>query len=334
MAVRTQGLETLLAQLSTDSERYFGDKGAVLEPVSRIERPFSTLLRFRVQAAGRDFHAFLKVFKAKTSSQEEVDTLKRWVEREFRATERLHVALSGRPGLTALRPIAMFPAQLALVTEEVQGETFDKPVHRALWGRAAAADVEAVSEGVGAWVRTYQQVTAVEGLLSLQERRDYLDVRLRQMAGHALTHAERDRALRLFDDLAAQVPASELGLVAIHADLSPTNILAGPHGEVTILDFAMAKTGARHHDVAHLYLHFDRLHWRPHVRRGLIERIKAALLRGYDPALAPSDPLFAIMLLQHAACYVAQFPPRGGLLAPVHRFILARRWNKSVSVAA
>ena len=77
-----------------------------------------------------------------------------------------------------------------------------------------------------------------------------------------LTAGDRALALRVFDQLAARVSLPAPPLVAIHADLTPTNIIVGTDGRVTILDFAMAKSGARHHDVSHLFFHFDRLSWR------------------------------------------------------------------------
>lgn len=335
MRERTHGLEPVLAELAADPQRYFGDSSARIDPVTRMDRPFSTLLRLRVHAAGRESYAFLKVFKTRTSADAEVEQMRRWVEREFRATDRLHRALDGRQGLTAVRPLAVFPERLALVTEEVQGCTFDGVIRRALWGRGPAGEVEALAERVGAWVRTYQEVTDVEGSLSLVERREYLDVRLRFLTGTVLTPADRDGALRLFDALSSRVDPARLGLVGIHADLSPTNILIGAGGEVTILDFAMAKTGARYHDVSHLFLHFDRLRWRPHVRRGLAGRMQAALLRGYDTSLQSSEPLFALMLLQHAACYVALLAERdAGPLRPAYHALLRRRWTHSIGTPA
>ena len=63
MPLRTDGFERLLSALSGDSQQYFGDPNAILEPVARLERPFSALLRLRVLASGRESHAFLKVFR-------------------------------------------------------------------------------------------------------------------------------------------------------------------------------------------------------------------------------------------------------------------------------
>lgn len=326
------GFETLLATLRSGAEQFFGDARAIIQPTARIQRPFSALLRLRIDADGRQFGAFLKVSRPRRPGEEGVEQIQRWVVREYDATVNLHEALKGRPGLTAVRPIAMFPDELALLTEEVVGERFDRVVRRALWGREPIEAVEQVAERIGEWIRTYQRVTEVEGTLSLAERREYLDVRLRQLTGDVITPADREHALKRGDDLAPRVSHADLGLVAIHADLNPTNILVGTGGAVTILDFAMAKTGARYHDIAHLFLHMERLRWRPHPRRSLVGSLQAAVLRGYDETLTPSDPLFGLMLLQHAACYISQLAERDlGVFRPPYRALLKHRWNKSLS---
>src|SRR4051794_40362103 len=117
------GFEPVLAALSAGADQYFGDAGAAIEPVERHERPFSALLRVRVRAQGVATYAFIKTFKLRRSGPEEVAQLRRFVEREYRATRRLHEAFAGKPGLNALRPLAVLPEHLTIVTEQVQGRT-------------------------------------------------------------------------------------------------------------------------------------------------------------------------------------------------------------------
>jgi serine/threonine protein kinase len=323
----TADFEPALAMLAAGSEEYFGEAGAALEPLERLERPFSALLRFRIRAAGRESFAFLKVFRPRRQDAEELAQLRRFVEREYRATRRLHDAFGTKPGLTALRPIALFPEHLAIVTEEVEGRTLEHVLRQSLWGQPSRERTLAVAERIGAWVRTYQDVTPVEGDLSLEERREYLDVRLQKLLGDVLTPADRAGTLDLFDQLASRVDRPE-PLIAIHADLNPTNILVGTDGRVTILDFAMAKSGARHHDLSHLCFHLERLRWR-RVMPGHVLAVQRALLRGFDPAASTKDPLFALMLLQHAVCHVAQLAERNvGTLRPAYRTLMKYRWQK------
>ncbi len=193
MTLPTDGFAPLLTALAAGSQQYFGDSHAILEPVARLDRPFSNLLRLRVTAGGRESHAFLKVFKPQRSTPEELAKLRSYAEREFSATKSLYDAIDTRSGLTALRPVALFVEDMAIVTEEVAGTGFDRVLRDALWGRQTVAPIDAVAERIGAWVRTYQRVIEVEGELSLDERREYLDLRLRKLMDAAGPHCDSTR---------------------------------------------------------------------------------------------------------------------------------------------
>lgn len=330
MSVRTDDFEPVLAALAAGAQQYFGDAGAIVEPVARFERKFSALLRLRVKAGGRDSHAFAKVFKPRFSTPEELAALRRWVEREFSASKRLHEALHPQQGLSTLRPVAVFPDDLAIVTEEVVGTTFERMLRDALWGRRVAAPPDLVAERIGAWIRTYQTVIEAEGVLDLSERREYLDVRLNRLAAAgAFSDADAAAVHEKFDALRSEIGTGVQPLVAIHADLNPGNILVSDGGDVTVLDFSMAKVGARFHDLSHLYMHLEFVRWRPRLKAGIISAAQTALLRGYDPASSPSDPLFQLLLLQHLVCHVALLAERpSGPLDPAVRWFVRRRWAK------
>jgi len=333
--VNCQGFDPLLKQLADGAGQYFGDASAAILPVARLERPFSSLLRLRVATSRGVFHAFLKVFKPRLATEDELAQLRRWVLREFNATARLHESVSGRHGLSAVRPIAVFPDRLALITEEVVGQPLDEVLRDGLRGRPIPAPLTTIARNIGAWTAMYQQVTPTTGLLSLAERRDYLDVRLRALtAAGVLPATEYSEVLARFDDLAPRVDDASLRLVAIHADLCPANVFIGDGGAVTVLDFAMAKTGARFHDIAHLYMHLQ-MH-RSHLRgldigrgsrgAGTLAAMNDALLAGFDEGTTAGDPLFRLMLLQHVVCHVAQLAQGSGVLQPARRWRARRRW--------
>jgi hypothetical protein len=236
--------------------------------------------------------------------------------------------------MTTMRPIAVFPDEMAIVTEEVAGVTFDRLLRDALWGRRLPMPVELIAERIGTWVRTYQTVIDVEGILVLEDRRRYLDDRLRKLAATTvLTEAERQRVLDRFDELAAQIVPQSQPLVAIHADLCPSNILISEGGGVAILDFAMAKAGCRFHDLSHLHMHLEFLRWRPRLKSGVVSHVQTALLRGYAAEALEHDPLFRLMLLQHVVCHIAQLLERpSSALDPAHRWFVRRRWAKCARI--
>jgi hypothetical protein len=64
-----------------------------------------------------------------------------------------------------------------------------------------------------------------------------------------------------------------------------------------------------------VYFHLKLLAGKHPRRRGSIEALQRAMLAGYRPDLSTADPLFRLMLLQHAVCHVAllaerRFPDR------------------------
>jgi hypothetical protein len=190
------------------------------------------------------------------------------------------------------------------------------------------APLPEIAARVGEWIRTYQAVTAAEGTWAIDERREYLDVRLRRLVAATVIPAEeREAVLAVFDGLAAAIGNGDRALTAIHADLCPPNILVAPDGQVTILDFAMAKTGARLHDLSHLYLHLEFQSWRPRPHRGMMAETKRRLLDGYQPGLTPDDPVFRLFLLQHTVCHVALLSEQAaGALQPARLWLARRRW--------
>jgi hypothetical protein len=330
----TEGFRPVLDALAADAERYFGDPRAAIEPVARLERPYSALLRLRVTAAGGGSHVFLKRYKPRPAvAYERPMEMSQVVEAEFAATLRLHTALAARPGLGAPRPIAVLPEHLAIVTEEVVGTSFDRVLRAEGWGLRPSPMLGAIAGRIGAWVREYQRAVAASGVLSLADQREYVDERLRHITPRILTAEDRAQALGLFDTLAAGVSRASQPLVAIHADLCPGNILVTAAGDVSVLDFAMVQSGTQYHDVAHLFMHLERLKARPRLRSAFVSTFQSALLRACHGFGPQPDPLFRLMLLQHAVCHVTQLADSGGgRLEPLLRGLIRRRWYACLAV--
>jgi hypothetical protein len=178
------------------------------------------------------------------------------------------------------------------------------------------------------WLRGYQSIGAGQSSISLADRREYLDLRLRQLEGRALSAAERAATLARFDRLAAEIGTATVPAVRIHADLTPRNIVIDDRLRVTALDFTMAKDGPAHHDVSHLYLHMELMANRHRARAADIRAFQAGLLQADGSRSLIDDPLFKLMLMQHSVCHVALIAEkRLPLLDAVYRWFLRRRWR-------
>jgi Ser/Thr protein kinase RdoA (MazF antagonist) len=332
MAHLLAGFEPVIADLTAGATDYFGTAGAVLEPVRRVDGPFSSVLRVRVSAGGASSFAFIKILKPRDDSTDELARIGRFLDREYRSTLAFHRAVAQDTEIGALRPIACFPQHRAVVTEEVPGEQLNDLLHRS---GEASPGLLAVARRVGRWVRAYQQSMTTDAVVDLSERRAYLDDRLRALTGSILSADERTSMLRTFDGIVAEIGRPTLPAVPIHADLTPGNIMVGADGRVTVLDFTMAKTGPSTHDLSHVYFHLALRAARRPARAGMYAAVQEAMLAGYAPSLSAAEPLFRLLLWQHAVCHIAMLAERrvpiGGA---AYRWFIRRRWQTCARIAA
>jgi aminoglycoside phosphotransferase (APT) family kinase protein len=213
-------------------------------------------------------------------------------------------------GLAAVRPIACFPEELVLVTMRARGETLGTVLkQQATWWPAMTtlADLERTLARVGTWLRVFQATGTGARPFSLEGMREYVDVRLRRLVGMPLARVSeeaRSRILAYFDERAGQVGPADLQQVPVHGDIAPSNILV-ERGGVTVLDFAMVTAGGKYHDVARLFTQLEFLTRKPKFRPAVIVRLQGALLEAFEPGLQPANPLFALFVLQHRLCHLA-----------------------------
>jgi len=314
----------VLEALKSDPSTVFGQPGAKVEILNRVNGQFSTVQRVRIQTPTGSTTAYAKILKPYSDTADELAGVERRLRREYNATAALYQALQQDAEIGAVRPIALLANHLALVTEEVPGRPFGELLAEA---NHITEALLAVARRVGAWTRIYQSLGGSQGAVALAERRTYLDTRLQKLEGRVISPPERQAVLSIFDALAAQLGTPEVAAVPIHADLTPMNIIVGPNGRIAVLDFTMAKFGTLHHDVSHVYFHLEMMGARQR-KREMMRALQQALLAGFSPALSADDPLFRLMLMQHGVCHVAQLAARRIPVVDVlYRLFLRRRWQ-------
>ena len=278
-----------------------------MEPTGEVNGRFSRVLRLRVEAGGRVSTVFVKRYEARSGTPDEEVRFRRYVEREFGRTMSARECATASAGVA--RPIACLPDQFAIVTEGAAGIGLERLFKRLAILRTPSAGerVARALGGVASWLRHFQAGVPVEKT-RVRDYRRYLDVRLQELAANGrgrFTESDRAAALAFFDDQWARVRPEDLTLVPIHGDLCPSNILVSIDG-VTVIDLGMSTDGTRYHDLAHMFLHVKLAGRRLRLGRRSLDRLETALLRAFDASLTPDAPLFRIMLLQHAICYLAQ----------------------------
>jgi tRNA A-37 threonylcarbamoyl transferase component Bud32 len=297
--------------LIEQSERYFGQAGIIVEPLVLADREAAQVLRVRLRIPGTsDRHVFVKLFKPRGPSPEAREFMRARVLKDFAVTSQIHEALREYSDLSAVRPVACFPDDLVLVTEEAPGEPLHVVLDRyATWqpDSRTLEHLTHVARRIGVWLKTFQEIERVNRRITLDDMREYLDVRLRRLAQNPkgrFSEEQRMAVLSYFDSKGRDVRAADLDEVSVHGDIAPSNILV--NGEkIVVLDFAMACTGGMYFDVARLFTQLEFLKAKPKFRPQVVAKLQSAMLNGFNPSLCPDHPLFQLFELQHVICHIA-----------------------------
>jgi hypothetical protein len=314
----------VLEQLREESHRFFNSDSVAIEPLNRMERQGSRLLRVRISTDSASFLAYIKLYNADGLSPAWVEWMRERGVRDFETTQRVHLLMQSVPGISTLRPIAFLPDHLAVVTEEVHGRTLGQLLtERAGWyqERESIDELCTVMARIGVWLRTVQTLDVPNARFSLDGMREYLDVRLVRLVGTGgLSAQERSGILKFFDQRRADVADADLREVVIHGDLSPSNVMISGTN-VTVLDFEMWRTGSVFHDISRLYHQIELRKLKPWFRPAAIDRLLDATLAGFDSTLQPDRPLFELLTVQHVVNKLTKLTTQ-----PVGRFSGAYCW--------
>lgn len=300
-----QVFEPILTRLCADTAEHFGTTAVRLVPVESQDRRFSYLLRVGVRGADDGEprpHLFVKVFKPRVIDGA-ADAMRERVIRDFETTRRVYASMRHSVDLGVVRPVACYPEHLAIVTEQVDGPTLLEFLNaQAKWfpGGPQRLALQETMARIGRWLRAFQSTALEGGYVTIAQLHEYADERLRHLAKRAarFTGGDRTRILRHLELLGPQVAPADLRAVAVHSDMSLGNIVVSG-GRIVVLDFAMAKTGTRLHDLTRLYLQLDLLGVKPHFRGVVVRRLQQALITGFDSSLTVDEPLFRFHLLLH-----------------------------------
>jgi serine/threonine protein kinase len=322
----------LLPLLAADVEAAYG-RGCRLAPLAVYERLYSHVLRVGIWHAGDDGpreHLFVKASKHKVVDGGPHGMRKR-VEKDFAVTKHVFDRMASGEFYGAVRPIACYPAYLAIVTEEVPGSTLlDVVENRLRWSLdpSRSAVLRDVFVAAGRWIRDFQE--PAPGSFSVAWIREYIDSRLQRIARATGQRGERlrDDVLRHVARIGARLPAEPAAAVTVHADLSPSNIMASGN-RVVVLDFAMARPGHPLQDVARLFTQLDLLALKPQFRQSAVRPLQHAVLRGFSDTLRPDDPAFRLQVLSQRINHLGSLSTKkyGAAEALYNRFIVWQHWR-------
>ena len=247
---------------------------------------------------------------------------------EFEILSRLHPSFEGVDGCSVPRPVAVLPEVDAYVMEFVDGYLMSEDLRfaRYLTSKAGFRKLANDYRLCGRWLRIFQEVTGgrrVAGPEAIESVTKRIDHRLRliQETGDPRCGKDfRKRVSNLVEDLATELPGSEVTLAGRHGDLGPWNILVN-RDEITVLDFFGYQEGPRSVDILKILVHFwfSSLHPLRSGRR--IAAFRDHFLEGYGPL--PEVPRAVVLLCEtmHRVCGV------GGVLS-----VRRSRWLNSIQL--
>ena len=222
---------------------------------------------------------------------------------EFNALSHLYERFRRVPGCSVVRPIAFFPEEMAVVTEEVEGENLHDLIKKMarLW--LAGSEVEVLSahcRACGVWLRHFQEFTIqpYQAMLPVRKIMEQLRSHLEVCIEMGLPRAESIHLMTFCEEQLRSVEGRDFPVVGEHPDFQPDNILLSPAG-VTVLDFTNFRYGSAYNDVARFLASLDFLQKNPLYPRGGVHTLIAAFLQGYGWRQNEMDAGLTVYLIRY-----------------------------------
>jgi aminoglycoside phosphotransferase (APT) family kinase protein len=309
----TTAVAQVLAQLIEEWPRYFPGASAAPRVVSvhYAPRRLSDIARAELATGAARVALYIKVHKHHVSTPERV---KQKARLEFETLQHLHAAMTAVPGGGVPRPIAFFPEEMAVVTEEVRGQNLYQLLKRTLRPYAGLADrraVEAHCAASGLWLRQFQAITRRDTRRSLREAGvlAHLVKDLDVCVSMGLARRHSLRLVRFCEDRLGPLDGQAFPMVGAHPDFQPDNVVASEDG-VSVLDFTSFGYGLPWGDVGRFVATIECLAKHPLYDRRKIGAFRVAFLRGYGVQGPEADVvlLYVVRFVVKAVGAVATWP--------------------------
>jgi hypothetical protein len=310
------GIEQVVAKLRSQAGELWPEAPPEDFRIARhFVRPYSNV--YRLQLAERSPAApprfiYAKLLSRRATFQSHPEKYVARLAAEFAIGRRLHAALGNAEEFGIVKPVAYYPEDLAMVTEEAPGAPLSNVItrHARLWPSAAKLDQLATHcRRAGQALAAIQQATREVSRYDPAELIEYIDVRMQRLleSGRVpFSAADRRQILRFLEAAIAAVPLEQLGLCGCHSDYAPFNVLAAAE-KITVADFTMFKPGSVYNDLTYFYHRLEGYLHKPVYRPQTIARLQEEFLRGYTAARGhdgharhiADDLLFKVFWIKH-----------------------------------
>lgn len=251
----------------------------------------STTVRLRLVAGHSARTVWVKLPRIK---QDNVELVVDRIHTEFSILEALSDHFRDRPDLGVVTPLAIVDEPLALITEEVPGETFQKVLVRgarlpaSLWRQSRLLTL---SRRCGEWLRRFHDTTRIaKGEAKWDETLSYCQRRLDLLVAEPQTGIDaktgesiRASLVRCIDEARA-LPGTVCGR---HNDFAGHNMIVTEGDGISVLDFSMFDQDSPAFDYFSFIHKMDVLRHDPFISASICDQLVRAFESGYGSA--PKD---------------------------------------------
>jgi hypothetical protein len=301
--------------------------------IDEIDCPYSHISRLTLECDGRSRIAYLKRPKMAGIVDE---AAKRRIIAEYQILERFSEQFAAHPQFSVVRPIAVFPDQLAVLMEAAPGISLMKLLGRgAKWySRGQSKMLERYCSLSGQWLREFQSSTRREGeQLNLKRLVGYCDARFDVLIAGRCAGIDQAFKARYEAGLRKRYQASKAEvdvIVGCHHDFSPHNIFVSAD-RVCVIDFGQFDHDSHLYDACRFWFQLECMKSSPFYRRSTIERLQDAFFSGYQMPVDPRHPAFELIVSAYFLSRLATLTrnglrrgPRGWVDRSLYRSCL--RW--------
>ena len=302
--------DELTSRLLVDVRAHYGlVKTPEISRIDPYQHPYSQTLRVELTTEQGVRTHYIKI-PSVTQGNETV--LKRRLTDEYNTLQTLTELFGKHESLFVVKPIALYPDLLALVTEAAHGPTLQKILSSdTKWYRIGKSK-ERMVEYVGLsadWLRHFHAATG-KGCeqFDAESLRDYCDVRLARMVAHPSGRVDeslRRTVCSYIKNVASTIPQDQNFIAHRHNDFAPHNMIVNETG-LHVLDFSMVDLGPTCFDVANFWHRLDVLKTSRLHSAALVSELQRLFLTRYG-RFEPSTPLIVLARLRYTTASMWAF---------------------------
>jgi len=291
--------DVLTRRLLKEAQVSYGCKSEpVLGKTQHIACPYSAVSRIEMVCDGVPKAVYLKRVRDDGIGK---DAARRRVLVEYQILTQLFAHFQTHQTWGVARPIAVFPDELAIVTEEVRGialtDLIGRSAKRHMFGYRQPV-LEKYCVLAGTWLREFQSFTTRRnGEFNIQGLMQYCDQRLDTLIAYRRAgiddrfKAQFRRYLNKKHEQSRRKPDI---IVGRHNDFSPHNIIV-EGDRISVIDFGFFDHDSYLYDVCKFWFQLECMKTSPLFRPSTIERLQNSFFVGYGNSIDPRGPAFEMV---------------------------------------